>query len=209
LLALQWGDIDWRGGFIHLERSLVRGLVTTPKNHQRRRIDMSRQLRATLRLWRRHQSLTWLKKGLHRPVWVFASSAGTALDESNVRKAFNQILDKAELHRRGPHQMRHTFASLLINVGEPVTYVSRQLGHKDSAITLRVYARWLPDDRRRRGVDLLDEGQPDATPAQPARGEAVGENPVSPLGRVVSRLGIEPRTRRLRERKEDDPPEFT
>ena len=97
---------------------------------------MSRQLRATLRLWRRHQSAVWLKKAKSRPAWVFASTAGTALDESNVRKAFNQILDKAELHRRGPHQMRHTFGSLLINVGEPVTYVSRQLGHKDSAITL-------------------------------------------------------------------------
>jgi hypothetical protein len=77
-------------------------------------------------------------------------------------------------------------------VGEPVTYVTRQLGHKDSAITLRVYARWLPDDRRRRGVDLLDEAQPDATPAQPKQRMAVGENAVSPLGRVVSRLGIEP-----------------
>ncbi len=63
LLALQWGDIDWRGSFIHLERNLVRGVLTTPKNHQRRRIDMSRQLRATLRLWRRHQSIVWLKKG--------------------------------------------------------------------------------------------------------------------------------------------------
>ena len=60
--------------------------------------------------------------------------------------------------------MRHTFGSLLINVGEPVTYVSRQLGHKDSAITLRVYARWLPDETRRRGVDRLDETQPSATP---------------------------------------------
>ena len=71
---------------------------------------------------------------------MFPSAAGTPLDESNVRKAFNQILDKAELHRRGPHQMRHAFASLLLRAGEPITYVSRQLGHKDSAITLRVYA---------------------------------------------------------------------
>ena len=75
--------------------------------------------------------------------------------------------------------MRHTFGSLLINVGEPVTYVSRQLGHKDSAITLKVYARWLQDDSRRRGVDRLDETQPSATPAQPAREMAVGEMAVS------------------------------
>ena len=71
-------------------------------------------------------------------------------------KAFNQILDKAELHRRGPHQMRHTFASLLLQAGEPITYVSSQMGHKDSAITLRVYADWLPDSTSRKGVDRLD-----------------------------------------------------
>ena len=78
---------------------------------------MSRQLRATLRLWRRYQSTVWLKKAQSRPAWAFASTAGTAPDESKVRKAFNQILDKAGLHRLGPHQMRHTFGSLLISVG--------------------------------------------------------------------------------------------
>ena len=60
-----------------------------------------------------------------------------------------------------------------------MTYVSRQLGHKDSAITLRVYPRWLPDETRRRGVDRLDQTQPSATPAQPAQQFATGQNPVS------------------------------
>jgi len=59
------------------------------------------------------------------------------LDESNVRKAFNRILDGAGVHRRGPHQMRLTFASLLPQEGAPITYVS-QLGHRDASITLRV-----------------------------------------------------------------------
>jgi integrase len=77
-----------------------------------------------------------------------------------VRKAFNAILEKAELHRRGPHQMRHTFASLLLQAGEQITYVSRQLGHKDSSITLRVYARWLPDTTTSKGVDRLDDAVP-------------------------------------------------
>ena len=81
-----------------------------------------------------------MRKGLPRPEWVFASVTGTALDESNVRKALNRMLNAAGLHRRGPHQMRHTFASLLLQEVAPITYVSGQLGHKDSAITLRVYA---------------------------------------------------------------------
>jgi integrase len=35
--------------------------------------------------------------------------------------------------------MRHTFASLLLQDGAPILDVSRQLGHRDAAITLRVY----------------------------------------------------------------------
>jgi integrase len=38
------------------------------------------------------------------------------------------------------HDLRHTFASLLIAQGLYVVYISRQLGHKDPATTLRVYA---------------------------------------------------------------------
>jgi len=167
LLGLQWGDIDWRARHLLVARNIVSGQLTTPKNHQRRRIDLSRQLAVALRLWRRQQRAAWLTRGEPLPPWVFASVCGTALDESNVRKAFNRILDRAELRRRGPHQMRHTFASLLLAAGEPITYVSRQLGHRDSAITLRVYAHWLPDTTMQKGVDRLDDPKRPATSAEP------------------------------------------
>ena len=45
LLGLQWGDIDWRGRFIQVQRSIVRGVLTTTKNHQCRRVDVSPDLR--------------------------------------------------------------------------------------------------------------------------------------------------------------------
>jgi integrase len=176
-------------------------LVTTPKNHQSRRVDLSHQLSAALRLWRRQQRREWLKVGRPFPVWVFASVTGTALDESNVRKAFNRILDAAELDHRGPHQTRHAFASLLLQEGAPITYVSRQLGHKDSAITLKVYAHWLPDLTYARLVDRLDDDEmtaPDVTQASPERNHASAKTPLSLVERMVSREGIEPSTRRLR-----------
>ena len=198
LLGLQWGDIDWRSGIVLVTRSIVRGHLTTPKNHQRRRVDLSRQLQTGLRLWRRQQHRAWLAVGQPRPDWVFASVAGTALDESNVRKMFNRILDAAGLRRRGPHQMRHSFASQLLAAGEPITYVSQQLGHGDVSITLRVYAHWLPDTTARKGVDRLDETAPDGAQTAP-RAIAVNQKTrLSLLDGVVSRLGIEPRTRRLR-----------
>ena len=129
---------------------------------------------------------------------MFASVTGTALDEANVRKAFNRILDAAELDRRGPHQMRHTFASLLLQDGAPITYVSRQLGHKDASITLRVYAHWLRDASNDKLVDTLDDAAPDGPQTAPARYGDDDQMPLSALGSVVSRVGIEPTTRRLR-----------
>ena len=198
LLALQWGDVNWRGSFLEVRRNLVGGLLTTPKNHQRRRVDLSRQLRLELWFWRRRQRARWLTAGRPFPDWVFASVTGTALDESNVRKALNRMLEAAGLHRRGPHQLRHTFASLLLQDGAPITYVSQQLGHRDASITLRVYAHWVPDASAAKAVDLLDDTQPSATQTQPSTRSGEWRNAVSPYGRMVSRVGIEPTTRRLR-----------
>ena len=129
---------------------------------------------------------------------MFASVTGTALDESNVRNAFNRMLTAADLDQRGPHQMRHTFASLLLQDGAPITHVSRQLGHQNAAITLRVYAHWLPDGSRDKLVNLLDDTHLDASQTHPARKYRNDGMPLSAYGAMVSRVGIEPTTRRLR-----------
>ena len=92
------GDFNWQRRFVQVQRNLVRGVLTTPKNHQRRRIDLSDQLTAAPRLWRRQQRAAWLAVGRPFPEWVFSSVTGTALDESNVRKALNRILDGAGAH---------------------------------------------------------------------------------------------------------------
>jgi integrase len=44
LLGLEWGDVDFNGGFIEVRRNRVAGRVTTPKSGKARRIDMSTQL---------------------------------------------------------------------------------------------------------------------------------------------------------------------
>jgi integrase len=53
LIALQWGDIDWNERFITVQRNIVKGTLTTPKSHQRRRVDMTPQLAESLLAWRR------------------------------------------------------------------------------------------------------------------------------------------------------------
>jgi len=164
LLALEWRDVDWHGGYIQVQRNLVRGTLTTPKNHQCRRVDLSRQLRATLRLHRRRASVDWLKIGRPRPAWVFSSVVGSPLDESNVRKAYSRILEKAELRHRRIHDLRHTFASLLIQQGESLVYVKEQMGHSSIQITVDIYGHLVPGGNRA-AVDRLDDAP--ASVAQP------------------------------------------
>ena len=94
--------------------------------------------------------------------------------------------------------MRHTFASLLLQDGVPITYVSRQLGHKDPSITLRVYSHWLPDASREKLVDALEDTSPRVTQTSPMTSDEEVQRAVSGLESVVSRVGIEPPTRRLR-----------
>jgi integrase len=118
LLGLQWGDVDWRKGFIHVQRGWVRGAWTTPKNGRDRTVDMSQQLRTELRLWRRRQRENCLRRGLPSPDLVFPSDERTPLDDSNARKAFDAVVKKADLRHRSPHAMRHTFVSLLLQNGE-------------------------------------------------------------------------------------------
>jgi integrase len=79
------------------------------------------------------------------PPWVFPSLGRTALEERNVRHVFRRMLEKAELRQIRIHDLRHSYATHLLQAAAPATYVSRQLGHADASITLRVYAHYLPD----------------------------------------------------------------
>jgi integrase len=46
-----------------------------------------------------------------------------------------------------PHQLRHLHATQLLERGRPITEVATRLGHRNSRVTMEVYARWIqPDD---------------------------------------------------------------
>jgi integrase len=164
LRALEWGDLDWQQRFVHVERNFVEGEFTTPKNGSTRNVDMSLQLHATLRVWRRLQQALWLTRGRPQPDLVFPSEVGTPLDDSKIRKAMRAIEKKAEVRRRRSsfHVLRHTFGSLLIQQGESLVYVMEQMGHSSIQVTVDVYGHLVPGGDRD-AVDRLDDGPEGAT----------------------------------------------
>jgi hypothetical protein len=118
-----------------------------------------------------------------------------------MRHVFKRMLQKAGLRQIRIHDLRHTFASLLLRQGESVVYVKEQLRHASIQITVDTYGHLIPGANRD-AVDRLDDAwtQPNATQAQPQPDESpetLAEMPEL-LGNLVSQEGIEPSTRRLR-----------
>jgi integrase len=138
LFALQWGDIDWGtggdGGRVWVRRSLYQGAITTPKTeHSLRVVDVMQRTLDELAVYR--ERFPPQERG-----FIFHTAKGTPLDPDNwYKRRFLPLLERAGLRKMTLHALRHTYASLLINLGESIKYVSRQLGHASIQITADLY----------------------------------------------------------------------
>jgi integrase len=154
LLGLKWGDIDFFGKFIHVRRSFKLGRFSTPKNGKTRRVDMSDMLIAGLKALRTQAKKQALLAGGERADLLFHRD-GIPIAQNSVRNTFKQILAKAELRQIRFHDIRHTFASLLLSQGESPAYVKDQLGHHSIKMTVDVYGHLIPGANRG-AVNRLD-----------------------------------------------------
>lgn len=157
-LALQWGDIDFRSRFIEVRRNYVRGKITRPKNGKSRRVDMSQYLAEVLQRLQSQRKAEKLRQGwVPVPEWVFCTQTGGLLDQSNLRKRiFVRCLAKAGLRKVRIHDLRHTYASLLIQQEESLVYIKEQLGHHSIQVTVDIYGHLVPGGNKA-AVDRLDD----------------------------------------------------
>jgi integrase len=152
-LALQWGDLDFTKRKLTVERALSDGELGDTKTGITRIVDMSQELAAVLSALYRERQRQTLKHGWSEvPELVFVNARRNSLDLSWVRKRFVRCLAKAGVGGHRLYDLRHTFASLLLIKGAPITYVAAQLGHSKPVTTLQHYARWLPKS----GVSYVD-----------------------------------------------------
>jgi integrase len=165
-LALQWDDIDFGGRLIHVQRTFSRGKIGPPKNGKSRRIDMSQQLTKVLKEAKHQRKVETVARGWGKlPEWVFVNAEGFPVDINNWRKrVFYKAIEKAELRKIRVHDIRHTYASLMIQAGESLAYVRDQLGHHSISITVDIYGHLTPGGNKD-AVDRLDD---DATICNPS-----------------------------------------
>jgi hypothetical protein len=76
---------------------------------------------------------------------VFPKKDGAPHDRKTIlRSGLYPAIRRAEVKKLDMHALRHTFASLLLSQGTPITEVSSYLAHADPQITLKVYSHWIP-----------------------------------------------------------------
>ncbi len=83
-------------------------------------------------------------------------ASGVLLYHIGGARLSHPALAKAGLRRIRLHDLRHTFASLLIQNSESLAYVRDQLGHHSIQITVDTYGHLVPGANRQ-AVARLDE----------------------------------------------------
>jgi integrase len=88
---------------------------------------------------------------------VFPGARGGPLNHGWFnRRIWRKTTEATRSHLRF-HDLRHGFASLLLAWGEPILYVSQQLGHSSAAFTLTTYAHLIQQGRKLDKEDTLQK----------------------------------------------------
>lgn len=151
LRALTWPDVDLERGSIRITKAARGKRTKAPKTKQGRRTV--RLLQPAVDALKRQQAHTRLMGGsvFLNPSWRPREGSRWAVPkpgpwtEKSMRNAWQAACKAAEVRYRPPKQLRHTFASWTLSAGESVMWVSKMMGHANSSITQKVYARFIPD----------------------------------------------------------------
>ena len=158
--ALQWRDIDWEKGVIHITRSTTVGVDgrvkmghTTKTKKSVRDIPINEDIAAVLHRQRA------LYRDLHGEAVpfinapVFTTEKGKGIFPYSVESSLYRIQKRAEKNGEGiphfsVHAFRDTFASMAGKRGVPMNVLKELLGHASLAMTSDLYCHVYEEQKR-------------------------------------------------------------
>lgn len=178
LLALTWDDINFDKCYIQVNKAVktitdvskdgrnhTRLLVQTPKTIKSiRYVAIPTELSKRLEQHKIKQlELKFKLANLYENNnLVFCTTHGKYFDGSNIRKRFNKIIDSINLDKENKinkikfHDLRHTYATRLFELGENPKTVQELLGHSNVSITLGTYTHVLDNLKFKASSKLND-----------------------------------------------------
>jgi integrase len=141
-LRLKWRDIDI------VQRRLD---VEATKTGERRTMSLPKHLASAFGTWQARgeaEALTSKERRSRIPnPYVFPSKrTGMPLDVKTVGRRYRALLRKAGLPKFKLYDLRHTFASHLLDQGWKIIDVAKLMGHRKPTTTWHFYAHWIERD---------------------------------------------------------------
>ena len=97
----------------------------------------------------------WQPKDVDLDAYVFAGKDGARVVD--IKTAWKALMTAAKVSNFRVHDLRHTFASKLVQAGVDLNTVRELLGHSDIKMTLR-YAHLAPEHRAAAVAKLVAAG---------------------------------------------------
>lgn len=150
VLGLRWADVDLDNARIHVRRALVsvayKLVMSTPKNHRPRVVDLDPGTLEQLRLHHKRQieERTEWGSDYEDGDLVFCKENGVPLHPQTYTQAFERLVGTANFPKIRLHDLRHTHATIALGAGVPTKVISERLGHESPAFTLKQYAHVIP-----------------------------------------------------------------
>ena len=148
LLALKWGWISLANSKAGNSEISIPGEFT--KSGEPHKMPLNNIAASVLRKWRKQNT----KRVFDKDSLVFPGKNGEPLYD--IRRAWRTVLRDAKITDFRFHDLRHHFASMLVNKGAPLSVVRELLNHADYQM-LKRYTH-ASDKMKRAGVDKLAEG---------------------------------------------------
>ncbi|CRF50138.1 Integrase [Helicobacter heilmannii] len=148
VLALKWADVNFYTNKITIAHTLTpSGQLQPPKTpSSKRQIDMLPIVAKVLQEYYHQASLQ--QQGL---IFIAPNKTGANL-LNHLRAQYKALLKACNIPYRKIYATRHSFASLMLEQGEPLGWVSHTLGHKNLNITLETYAKYIPEENAQHGT---------------------------------------------------------
>lgn len=139
-LAMHVDNLDIQNRLYWIKEKVRHGKWGLPKAGEDRKVDLSEELMGRLQAHLKRLKERMLAEG--KTVGYLFPGVSERMMQAAVRRA----CQNARVRVRTPHDLRHTYATLLLMDHVSPAYVQRQLGHHSITMTVDIYGHWLPGE---------------------------------------------------------------